>query len=160
MSSFYVGGFAIGQKIAELESRMDASSESVIQGRVEALEAKSNDRIKYVYPNDGAEGLEKELALDTVYFSVSPFESGAIFSTRTEYFSETLNEWVDYERVIYSGGSWGVVSSPRCAKNLIAVTTGNSALSAHHYNAATWEQGVRDSSLNNSKWRVRCVRED
>lgn len=159
MSSYFVGGFVIGQKIAQLEAAIAGSSAVEIGSRLDEVEVWQSGRTKFIYPNGGAEALPKELSKSTVYQEVSPFGVGVNFSATAEYFSPDLGEWVKSKTMPYEGsvaGS-GVLAFARPAAGLVVVTTGQNSLGTVAKNGGNWEGRSDFTGIN---WRVRCVRED
>ncbi|RCX07054.1 hypothetical protein [Marinomonas foliarum] len=159
MSASYIGSFLMGQQITELQVALDAE-----KAKTATLETWASDRVKYAYPNGGSEGDEKQLSLDSVYYMSSPFPAGVGFSTYTEYFSETNNEWVRHQTSFYfhsggGAGGHGCLSYPRVKEGGVVVTTGAINIINNPENGGGWN--LQDGNTGTQlKWRVCCVRED
>ena len=171
MTTSYIGSSLITQKLTELETALSVANTAIsdsnlsiaaANNKVSALESWSSDRVKYVYPNGGAKGNEKGLLISSTYIVPSPFPSGTFFTTYSEYYSDELSEWIHFEAMIYSVGfgGYGVKSFPRIELDQVLLCTGSASLGTHGRHGGTWEEATNSTFTNDTKWRVRCVKEN
>lgn len=155
MSASFIGSFLIGQKINEIEAALNDTIGIDTGSRLSELESWVSDRVRYVYPNGGSEGDEKTLSLSTVYHEISPFPQDVNFTAVTEFYSESLSEWIDYNCFYYAGAGVGCHAYSRPVTGTCVVVVGDAGFGGNAHHGGAWNSEVPTSL----KWRVRCVKE-
>jgi hypothetical protein len=156
MSASYIGSFLMGQQLTALQVALDAE-----KAKTATLQTWASDRVKYAYPNGGSEGDEKTLSLSGIYHLSSPFGVGVKFNAITEYFSLLKAEWVELQKSFYASsdsGGYGTLAYSRSQAGMLVVTTGTISLA--YSGSPSYGGGWGQEGAENSKWRVRCIRED